>query len=58
MAAERLLSFKLNPNKPKLKLPSGSWDTHCHVLGPTEKYPYAATSTRSEERRVGKECRL
>ena len=44
MAAERVLSFKLNPDAPKLKLPSGSWDTHCHVLGPTDKYPYAATS--------------
>ena len=26
-------------------MPPGSWDTHCHVLGPTDKYPFASTTT-------------
>jgi 2-pyrone-4,6-dicarboxylate lactonase len=37
--------FHPNPSKPRLRLPPGSWDTHCHVLGPTDKYPYASTTT-------------
>lgn len=45
MAGERLPTYCVNPSQPKLKLPPGSWDTHCHVLGPTAKYPYAATTT-------------
>lgn len=45
MASERVPTFHLHPSRPKLRLPPGSWDTHCHVLGPTEKYPFAATTT-------------
>jgi len=45
VAGERLPTYCVNPSQPKLKLPPGSWDTHCHVLGPTAKYPYAATTT-------------
>ncbi len=29
------------PSKPHLSLPRGAWDTHFHVLGPTDRYPYA-----------------
>lgn len=28
--------------RPGLQAPPGAWDTHFHVLGPPEKYPYAA----------------
>jgi 2-pyrone-4,6-dicarboxylate lactonase len=45
VAGERLPTYCVNPSQPKLKLPPGSWDTHCHVLGPTAKYPYAPTTT-------------
>ncbi len=30
-----------NPRVPKLKAPPGSWDTHFHVYGPPERFPYA-----------------
>jgi 2-pyrone-4,6-dicarboxylate lactonase len=44
-AAERVPTFHPNPSRPKLKLPPGSWDAHCHVLGPTARYPFASTTT-------------
>jgi predicted TIM-barrel fold metal-dependent hydrolase len=34
-----------NPSKPRLKAPPGSWDTHFHVYGPPQVFPY------SEQRR-------
>lgn len=32
-----------NPRKPGFVPPSGSWDTHFHIFGPPEKFPFAAT---------------
>jgi 2-pyrone-4,6-dicarboxylate lactonase len=29
-----------NPHTPRLKLPSGAWDTHFHAVGPPQLYPY------------------
>jgi 2-pyrone-4,6-dicarboxylate lactonase len=43
--AERLPLQDPNPSKPKLKLPRGSCDTHCHILGPTDRFPFAPTAT-------------
>jgi 2-pyrone-4,6-dicarboxylate lactonase len=43
--AERLPLQHPNPSKPKLKLPPGSCDTHCHILGPTDRFPFAPTAT-------------
>ena len=30
-----------NPKKPRLKMPPGAWDTHFHVWGPPQVFPYA-----------------
>ena len=35
-------SFHPSPSKPKLRLPRGACDTHFHVFGPRERFPYAA----------------
>jgi 2-pyrone-4,6-dicarboxylate lactonase len=33
-----------HPRKPKLKTPPGACDTHIHLFGPAEKYPFAPDS--------------
>jgi 2-pyrone-4,6-dicarboxylate lactonase len=33
-----------HPRKPKLKAPPGACDTHIHLFGPAEKYPFALDS--------------
>jgi 2-pyrone-4,6-dicarboxylate lactonase len=35
-------SFNPRPSKPGLKLPRGACDTHFHVFGPAQKFPFAA----------------
>ncbi|MBP1853422.1 amidohydrolase family protein [Rhizobium halophytocola] len=32
------------PSKPAIKLPAGACDTHCHVFGPLDRFPYAPES--------------
>jgi 2-pyrone-4,6-dicarboxylate lactonase len=38
---EPTTSFNPNPRKPALKLPPGTCDTHFHVFGPTQRFPFA-----------------
>lgn len=35
------LDFVSDPTKPTFKLPDGAIDTHCHVFGPGNIFPYA-----------------
>ena len=35
------LDFYPNPSKPRLTLPAGAVDAHCHVFGPGDVFPYA-----------------
>ena len=30
-----------NPSRPARLPPPGAWDTHAHVFGPAEKFPFA-----------------
>ncbi|MFT4083729.1 MAG: amidohydrolase family protein [Nocardioides sp.] len=34
-----------HPRRPRLELPPGSTDAHCHVFGPRDVFPYAAERT-------------
>jgi 2-pyrone-4,6-dicarboxylate lactonase len=44
MPDARQPTFHTNPSKPKLQLPAGAWDTHCHIFGPKAQFPFAPTS--------------
>jgi 2-pyrone-4,6-dicarboxylate lactonase len=35
------LPFHPNPSQPRLLLPPGSVDAHCHVFGPGDQFPFA-----------------
>jgi 2-pyrone-4,6-dicarboxylate lactonase len=34
-----------NPTPPSITLPAGACDAHCHIFGPTNRFPYAADRT-------------
>ncbi len=38
------IPFHPNPSKPKLVLPKGAVDAHCHVFGPAAQFPFAPES--------------
>ncbi len=35
------LPFHPDPSKPEFKVPEGAVDSHCHVFGPANKFPYS-----------------
>ena len=37
------LPFDPNPRPPRKALPAGACDTHFHVFGPPDRFPFAAT---------------
>jgi 2-pyrone-4,6-dicarboxylate lactonase len=39
------MSFHPSPSKPRLKLPPGACDTHFHVFGPQQRFPFAPDRT-------------
>jgi len=39
--AEPVLTYNPNPSKPRLKLPPGACNTHCHIFGPQSVFPYS-----------------
>lgn len=41
---EPVLTFNLQPSRPRLQLPTGACDSHVHVFGPAARFPFAASS--------------
>jgi 2-pyrone-4,6-dicarboxylate lactonase len=40
--AEPVLTYMRNPSKPHLRLPAGACNTHCHIFGPQNAFPFAS----------------
>jgi 2-pyrone-4,6-dicarboxylate lactonase len=36
----RIAGPVVNPRSPRIKPPPGAWDTHAHIFGPAQKFPY------------------
>lgn len=39
------LPYHPSPSKPKIALPPGACDAHCHVFGPADRFPFAPERT-------------
>lgn len=45
MVTPGYLAFHPNPKKPDIELPARACDTHCHVFGPADRFPYSPASS-------------
>ncbi|SFP44482.1 amidohydrolase family protein [Tranquillimonas alkanivorans] len=45
MTQSQNLPFHPSPSKPKIALPPGACDAHCHVFGPATRFPFAPERT-------------
>jgi len=45
MASEGYIPFHPEPKKPEIALPKGACDSHCHVFGPGDRFPYSPKSS-------------
>ncbi len=45
MVTSGYIPFHPNPSKPEFTLLHGACDSHCHVFGPGDKFPYSSTSS-------------
>ena len=40
--SDRIVSWHLDPSKPRFTPPAGAIDAHCHVFGPRAQFPFSA----------------
>ena len=45
MSSAGNLPFHPSPSKPRIMLPAGACDAHCHVFGPAARFPFAPERT-------------
>jgi 2-pyrone-4,6-dicarboxylate lactonase len=48
-------TFHPSPSAPRVRLPPGACDAHCHVFGPTSAFPYAENRTYTPPHEAPKE---